>query len=110
VGPDDGPTRGRGEGSTASPLGAWSTGAATTAAAESCQPFAVAIGRCTASSSVAIPGAFAGRVEAARRERPPRWKRVTCPLLFGPRLLVPARLEPALMKTGAWQALRTLRR
>jgi hypothetical protein len=35
------------------------------------------------------PGAFAGRVEAARRERPRRWKRVTYPLLFGPRLLVP---------------------
>lgn len=56
------------------------------------------------------PVPFARRGEARRRERPPRWKRVLYPLLFGPRLVVPVRLEAALTRTRAWQALRTLRR
>ena len=49
--------------------------------------------------------AYGRRAELRRRESPPLWKRISYPLLFGPRLLLPQRLEMsikrALLRRGA---------
>jgi hypothetical protein len=53
---------------------------------------------------------FERRAELARIERPPLWKRVAYPLVFGRRLLVPRRVEQRLRRTTIWARLRPLRR
>lgn len=42
---------------------------------------------------------FASRNELRRRERPARWKRAAYPVLFGPRKVVPVRIEAFLQRT-----------
>lgn len=42
---------------------------------------------------------FARREELRRRERPAAWKRAVYPVLFGPRKVVPVRVEAALQRT-----------
>lgn len=56
------------------------------------------------------PGAFANRRDAARRERPPLFKRVLYPLLFGSRPVIPPDLEDWLRRTRLWGRLRVMRR
>lgn len=55
-------------------------------------------------------GAFAQRARWARLERPPLWKRLAYPLLFGRRLLLPAVLEDLLRQSRLWNRIRRLRR
>jgi Glycosyl transferase family 2 len=45
------------------------------------------------------PAAFARRAELRRQERPPRWKRVVYPVLFGSRSVVPYPVEAFLQRT-----------
>ncbi len=56
------------------------------------------------------PAAFARRREWALLERPPRWKRLSYPLVYGSRRFVPARLEAMLRRSALWTRLRPLRR
>ena len=44
-------------------------------------------------------GVFAARDELRRRERPAAWKRSVYPIVFGPRRVVPMRVEAALQRT-----------
>jgi glycosyltransferase involved in cell wall biosynthesis len=57
-----------------------------------------------------FPDVFSARRRLARAERPPAWKRLVYPLLFGPRLLLPAALEDVLRRSRAWSRVRRLRR
>ena len=56
------------------------------------------------------PRAFAERGRLARIERPPPWKRVVYPLLYGRRGLIPQGLEDRLRASRLWTHLRALRR
>ena len=56
------------------------------------------------------PRAFAERGRLARIERPPPWKRVVYPLLYGRRALIPPWLEDRLRASWLWGRLRALRR
>ena len=52
------------------------------------------------------PRAFAERGRLARIERPPAWKRVVYPLLYGRRALIHYRLEDRLRASRLWTHLR----
>jgi glycosyltransferase involved in cell wall biosynthesis len=56
------------------------------------------------------PRAFSQRARLARIERPPLWKRVVYPLVYGPRTLIPPSFEERLRSSCLWTHLRPLRR
>ena len=55
------------------------------------------------------PAAFAARPELRRRERPPLWKRLVYPVLFGRRAVIPFRVEAWLQRTMMRRGLRLSR-